>query len=428
MLAHWMNMVNAHKTKLGSKPLKMRFIGLNLLSLFFVPCLILGLSGCASLDHETGLYAKPVKGAPATTNPSLYTSALHCQALKAQSEGRQGPRVAVGRIADLTGKYDLETGAKIGEGATLYALTALGRSGFRVVERTDTTVSDLEIAYAKAQLIGDDQDIRRANGDNYRKLFAGQIAGSDYYIVGGITELNANIASSGADLSGGDAKLTGLKGSFQGRRFILNVAVDLRLVDTRSQEVVDMASYQKQLLGYEVKAGIFDFLNGNVFDLSGGLSKMEPLHMGVRSLVERSVLQFSETLYGINSEPCLLYAAKNPLKPVPAYAARDINHGSLRTHNDPLSANRTQAALDQDGVNRLRGIFERENQSMKSYRAPVTGPVSVHHVQDQQAQPNQGDDVAHQAPLPIQQSNASGRFRVIPIDPKYTKNPIDVSK
>jgi hypothetical protein len=155
---------------------------------------------------------------------------------------------------------------------------------------------------------------------------------------------------------------------------------------------------------------------------------MEPLHMGVRSLVERSVLQFSETLYGINSEPCLQYAAKNPLKPVPAYAARDINHGSLRTHNDPLSANRTQAALDQDGVNRLRGIFERENQSMKSYRAPVYGPVSVHHVQDQQAQPNQGDDVRHQAPLPIQQSNASGRFRVIPIDPKYTKNPIDVSK
>jgi len=264
------------------------------IGLLLFPCLILGLSSCASLDHETGLYAKPVKSAPATTNPSLYSAALQCQASKAHSQGRMGPRVAVGRIADLTGKYDIETGAKIGEGATLYALTALGRSGFRVVERTDTTVSDLEIAYAKAQLIGDDPDIRQAQGDNYRKLFAGQIAGSDYYIVGGITELNANIASSGADISAGDAKVTGLKGNFQGRRFILNVAVDLRLVDTRSQEVIDIASYQKQLLGYEVKAGIFDFLNGNVFDLSGGLSKMEPLHMGVRSLVERSVLQFSE--------------------------------------------------------------------------------------------------------------------------------------
>ena len=46
-----------------------------------------------------------------------------------------------------------------------------------------------------------------------------------------------------------------------GRIFVMNVAIDLRMVQTTTLEVVDVVSYQKQIVGREVSAGVFDFLN-----------------------------------------------------------------------------------------------------------------------------------------------------------------------
>lgn len=266
---------------------------------------LIGLSGCTTLDPETGLYAKPIGGAPATDNVSNYSDALHCEMRLAAERGLASPRVTVGRIADLTGKYDLQTGSQIGQGSSLFALTALGRAGFRVVERYDTTVSDLELAYAKAHTLSDTPELAGKAADNYRKIFEGQVAGSDYYIVGGVTELNSNLSSNGLDIGAGGLALKDTKASFQARNYVINVAIDLRLVSTRTQEVVDIVSYQKQLVGRELKAGIFGFTNGAVIDLSGGTSSMEPLHMAVRTLVERAVFEFGETLYGIDAKSCL---------------------------------------------------------------------------------------------------------------------------
>jgi holdfast attachment protein HfaB len=64
---------------------------------------------------------------------------------------------------------------------------------------------------------------------------------------------------------GGDRDADGAKGSFRARMFVMNIAMDLRLVNTRTLEVVDVISYQKQIVGREVGLGLFDFLNGNVF-------------------------------------------------------------------------------------------------------------------------------------------------------------------
>lgn len=265
----------------------------------------LALSGCTTLDPETGLYAKPNGGAPATDNVSNYSEALHCQLRMAAEQGLASPRVTVGRIADLTGKYDFQTGSQIGQGSALFALTALGRAGFRVVERYDTTVSDLEMAYAKAHTLSDTPELAGKAADNYRKIYEGQVAGSDYYIVGGVTELNSNISSNGVNLGAGGLALKDTKATFESRNYVINVAIDLRLVSTRTQEVVDIVSYQKQLVGRELKAGIFGFTNGAIIDLSGGTSSMEPLHMAVRTLVERAVFEFGETLYGIDAKACI---------------------------------------------------------------------------------------------------------------------------
>jgi curli biogenesis system outer membrane secretion channel CsgG len=275
---------------------------------------LLTLSGCTTLNSETGLYAKPTGGAPATDNYSSYSDALYCELQMAADRRIAPPSVTVGRIADLTGKYDLQTGSQIGQGSTLFALTALGRAGFRVVERYDTTVSDIELAYAKAHTLSDNPELAGKAADNFRKIYEGQVAGSDYYIVGGVTELNSNISSNGVDLSAGRLGVKSTKGTFESRNYVINVAIDLRLVNTRTQEVVDIVSYQKQLVGHELKAGIFGFANGVIMDLSGGSSSMEPLHMAVRTLVERAVFEFGETLYGFDARSCLAPKAKSKFR------------------------------------------------------------------------------------------------------------------
>ena len=42
--------------------------------------------------------------------------------------------------------------------------------------------------------------------------------------------------------------------------YVMNVGLDLRLVDTTTLEVVDVISYQKQIIGRQVSAGVFEFL------------------------------------------------------------------------------------------------------------------------------------------------------------------------
>ena len=131
--------------------------------------------------------------------------------------------------------------------------------------------------------------------------------GSDFYIVGGITEVNYNIRSGGFDIAGGEVDTDrGGSGIINGRVFVMNIALDLRMVQTTSMEVVDVISYQKQIVGREISAGVFDFLNGNVFDISAGQSGMEPVQLAVRTLVERAVLEMMANLYGApGPEVCL---------------------------------------------------------------------------------------------------------------------------
>ena len=86
----------------------------------------------------------------------------------------------------------------------------------------------------------------------------------------------------------------------------MNIGLDLRLVETRSLEVVDVVSYQKQIIGREISAGVFDFFNGNVFDISAGQGGLEPIQLAVRAVVERGVLEMMANLYGARGpEVCL---------------------------------------------------------------------------------------------------------------------------
>jgi len=294
-------------------------------------------AGCVSPKAgPNGLYATPIGNAPVTANPTPYSTALYCLADYARRYSLPSPRIAVGRISDYTGSVSSDGGRQITQGASLMAYSALAKTGARMVERYDTSISELELRYANNKLIGDEG--HKPEDPTYRRILAGQVPGSDFYLVGGVTEVNYNIRSAGIDAAMGEVDTdTGGSGIIQGKIFVMNVAIDLRLVQTTSMEVVDVISYQKQIVGREISAGVFDFLNGNVFDISAGSSGFEPVQLAVRSLIERGTLEIMANLYGAPGPEVCLDAAHDPLGTVgptggyyAAYPNTDSNNGQTR--------------------------------------------------------------------------------------------------
>jgi curli production assembly/transport component CsgG/holdfast attachment protein HfaB len=319
----------------------------------------MALSACVSpVAGPQGRYAEPIGDAPVTANATPYSDALVCLGEYARSNGRNSPRIAVGRISDYTGKEESDgSGRKLTQGASLMAISALAKAGANLVERYDTSVSELELKYANNKLISDAQTTNPNAPTDYRRIMAGQVPGSDYYLIGGITELNFNIRSSGLDAQGGNLAST-KAGDFSGQLFVMNVGLDLRLVDTRTLQVVDVVSYQKQIIGRQVGIGLFDVLHGNVFSVSGGEGALEPLQLGVRSVIERAVLEMMANLYGApGPEVCLGHG--DPLGPettgvtggyIPAY--NNLDYNNAQTREDPRRwehARASDAPADQRG-------------------------------------------------------------------------------
>ncbi len=312
----------------------------------------LALAGCATpVAGPSGNYARSIGTAPVTANPTPYSAALVCMAGYARNAHLVAPRIAIGRIADYTGKAESDgSGRKITQGASLMAMSAFAKAGMPLVERFDTSVSELELKYANNKLISDAPNPAPDQAAEYRRILAGQVPGSDFYVAGGVTELNFNIRSSGVDVSAGGTDVKELKGSLRGRMFIMNVGIDLRLINTRTLEVVDVISYQKQVVGREVGVGLFDFLNGNVFDVSAGAGALEPMQLAVRSLVERAVVEMTANLYGMpGPQSCL---SSDPLGDstvgvtggyVPAYNNLDTNNAQTRADPSRWNARRDSA-------------------------------------------------------------------------------------
>ncbi|MEO0607444.1 MAG: holdfast anchoring protein HfaB [Pseudomonadota bacterium] len=259
------------------------------------------LAGCVSpVAGKSGNYTSPIGGSPVTSNPTPYSEGLVCMGHFARQSGVRAPRIAVGRILDYTGKADIEGGRRVTQGGSLMAMSALAKAGAVLVERFDTSVAELDLKYKNNKLIGDTEG-------QFDKIRAGSIPGSDFYLVGGITELNYNIRSFGGDAFAGDTDALDPKGTAGVKLFVINVGLDLRLVKTDTLEVFDVISYQKQIIGRELSLGIFDFTNGNVFDIGVGERAQEPIQLAVRSVIERAALEMMANLYGApNADICPL--------------------------------------------------------------------------------------------------------------------------
>src|ERR1700730_9570962 len=181
----------------------------------------LALGGCVSPSaDDTGRYTVPIGDAPVTANETPYSDSLRCLA---GYTAQRPVRIAVGQIADYTGKYESDnSGKKLTQGAALMAMSALSKAGVQLVERFDTSVAEMELKYANNKLIG---DARQQGPGDYRKILAGSIPGSDYYLVGGITELNFNIGSNGAEANGGGTATNAVKGTLAANLYVMNVGL-----------------------------------------------------------------------------------------------------------------------------------------------------------------------------------------------------------
>jgi curli production assembly/transport component CsgG/holdfast attachment protein HfaB len=301
------------------------------------------LSACASpVAGPNGLYAVPTGNAPVVANPTPYSDALVCEAEYARAHNINAPRIAVGRIADYTGKLEADgSGRKVTQGASLMAMSALAKAGIPLVERYDTSVSELELKYANAKLISDHPVPGATAPTDYRHILAGQVPGSDFYLVGGITELNYNIRSNGANFDGGGVNSQDLKGTAGAETYVMNVGLDLRLINTRTLEVVDVISYQKQIVAHQIGVGLFKIWNGNAFDIAAGEGALEPLQLGVRAVIERASVEMVANLYGMPGPEACMH--EDPLNEhattgvtgayVPAY--NNVETNNAQTRDDP---------------------------------------------------------------------------------------------
>ncbi len=314
----------------------------NLLKITLASLASLALAGCITpIASKDGLYATPIGNAPVTANPTAYSAGLICMSDYARVKNIAPPRVAVGRVLDYTGKQDFEGGPKITQGASLMAISAFSKAGARLVERFDTSVSELELKYANNRLIGD--DVPNSEPGAFRQIYSGSIPGSDFYLVGGITELNTNIRSVGVDISIGDLDAADPKGRTGGKLYVINIGLDLRLVDTRTLEVVDVVSYQKQIIGREISVGVFDFANNNVFDIGGGGRSLEPIQLAVRTVIERAVLEMTANLYGAPGSDACEDLAKLP-KGAPRTESYAGNYVRLTPTSPADGASRDEAS------------------------------------------------------------------------------------
>lgn len=264
------------------------------------------LTGCAHIGLQTVSHdeAPVVLGPSVRDNRTPFEPALACLADDIVRAKKPALTFAVGEIKDYTGKYNINEGNAITQGGALMVYSALGKLGnaVRIVERFDTRIPELELSYMDKRELGDGHahalDPAGTKIVPWLPYYGGSLLRSQYYIVGGITELNYNIQSGGAQA------LVNMGGP-QARTFTSSVGLDLRLVDTQTAQVIKTISLEKQIVGYEVDAGIFQFFGSTLVNINTGAKNQEPTQLAVRSALEEATVRLVGYAENLNVAPCL---------------------------------------------------------------------------------------------------------------------------
>lgn len=321
----------------------------------------LAVSGCASVDQPAAR-VEPIRGSAPEAITTDYTGALRCIGNYVRSQPYPAPRLAVGLITDMTGAQDQLQGRRLTQGATLMAITAAADAGMRLVERYDMGVLQVELDYARNGLLRDSEQV-------IREVQAGSIQGADLYIIGGITEYNPNIRSRGADAFGAGQSARAASLSLGGSDYVVDVGLDLRLIDARSSEVLAVRSLRKQIVGREIRAGVFGFVDGTMIDIGGGQRALEPVQTAVRTMVDRIVYEFVASLYGVSPEICP-QAEPGQARVASAATARGADTGVRPSANLP-EPTPAKAAVPQEEVAPAQPVRGSRDASLQTLETPA---------------------------------------------------------
>lgn len=242
------------------------------------------LTSCAGLAPGDATGVKPLVVYPVTSNDTPYSQCLRkLQTVQADNL----PVFAVGEISDKTGQiayYD-KAGNNLTQGAAEMVMSALYKTGkAHLVERYDLRIPLAEVKLAE-------QNRLNRSVDNFGKL-----PSTDFIIVGALTELNYNIVTGGVGL-----RVSGIGAGV--RTAVVNVAMDLRVINSKNFAVSYVSTLQKQIYGYEVSADVFRFFDSTFVELQAGHVRNEPLQLGVRSVAEMAVYQIMTDFLRLPRDP-----------------------------------------------------------------------------------------------------------------------------
>lgn len=204
------------------------------------------------------------------------------QLLASLPEPKEKIPVAVYSIEDKTGKFmenaHVSNSRVVTQGATEMLITALMRSRqFAVLDRV------------QFQRLLNEQNLRK------KKLLApgegpevGVLIGAKYIIEGAITEYDVDIGTGGIGL-----KIAGKGGSEKYAR--ASCAIDIRVTDTTTGEVVWAKSLKKEILGKRVGLTVFSFMGKSIVEFETGKGQQEVINLVVRTLLEEMVYKLAKS-------------------------------------------------------------------------------------------------------------------------------------
>lgn len=202
--------------------------------------------------------------------------------LESLKEPEEKFAVAIYGIEDRTGQYkeeaNMSNSRAVTQGATEMLVTALMRSKqFRVIDRIEFQQLLNEQNLKLQERVNDGPEI-------------GALIGADYIIDGAITEYDVDRNTGGVGL-----KIAGKGVSKEYAK--ASCAIDMRVTDTSTGEVIWAKSLKKEILGEKVGVTVFSFMGDNIVEFETGEGEQEAINLVVRTLLEEIVYQLSQDIY-----------------------------------------------------------------------------------------------------------------------------------
>lgn len=256
----------------------MEFIMVGLLAL----SLLIG--GAASRDAPppppAEVVAKDMEAlleAPETVLLSVDNITTASQLLAALPEPKERIPIAIYAITDSTGQFKADGGASstvVTQGSTEMLITALQRSRqFSILDRVRF-----------ADLMNEQNLVSSARVVPGQGPVLGALTGANYMISGSITEYQVSKETGGIGLV-----IAGKGGSTEYAK--ASVALDLRVTNLTTGEVVWAESLRGKVIGEKVGLQLFSFLGKNIVEFETGSGKQQVINLVVRTLLEEAVFK-----------------------------------------------------------------------------------------------------------------------------------------